>query len=132
MPAMQNITTNLPQIDEHQQHFLDENISLGELKTALDGLVDHKAPDFDGLPAEFYKTFWDMLGPALLSVFLYSLQEGLLPLSCRHVVVCLIPKKRDLQLMHTWRTISLLCVDYTIFAKTLANRVKSVLSTVIH
>ena len=77
MPAMQNIANNSPQIDEHQRHFLDENISFGELKTALDGVVNHQAPDFDGLPAEFYKTFWDMLGPALLSVFIIEPPRGL-------------------------------------------------------
>ena len=72
MPAMQNIANNSPQIDEHQRHFLDENISFGELKTALDGVVNHQAPDFDGLPAEFYKTFWDMLVLLRFQFFFYT------------------------------------------------------------
>ena len=119
-------------MEESQQHSSEQDFTADELLIALYDLHDHKAPGFDGLPVEFYKTFWDLLGPTLLDVLKFSLQDGLLPLSCRRAVVCLIPKKGDLQTLQNWRPISLLCVDYKIFSKTLVNRIKPFLSFLIH
>ena len=106
----------------------NHNNTEDELLIALNDLHDHKAPGFDGLLVEFYKTFWDVLGTTLLDVFKFSLQDGLLPLSRRRAVVCLIPKKGDLQTLQTWRPIYLLCADYKIFSNALVNRVKPFLS----
>ena len=36
---------------------------------ALLGMARRKAPGSDGLPAEFYIRFWDVLGAELLEVF---------------------------------------------------------------
>ena len=91
---MADFTQNLPQLEESQQQSLEQDFTVDELLIALHDLHDHKAPGFDGLPVEFYKTFWDLLGPTLLDVFKFSLQDGLLPLSWRHAVVCLIPQER--------------------------------------
>ena len=93
---MFDFTQNLPQLEESQQHSLEQDFHVDELLLALNDLHDHKAPGFDGLHVEFYKTFWDLLGPTLLDVLKFSLQEGLLPLNCRRALVCLIPKKGDL------------------------------------
>ncbi|CAM2096248.1 unnamed protein product [Caretta caretta] len=43
----------------------------------------NKSPGMDGLTVEFYRTFWDILGPDLVTVWAESLQSGVLPLSCR-------------------------------------------------
>ena len=51
-------------------------------------LEDGKAPGLDGLPAEFYKYFWNILGPALMETLLESLDHGELPLSYRRAVLC--------------------------------------------
>ena len=48
---------------------LDERLSLPELDLALRGMHNGKSPGSDGLPKEFYVTFWDLLGPDLLEVF---------------------------------------------------------------
>ena len=129
---MSDFTQNLPQLEESQQHSLEQDFTGDELLIALNDLHDHKAPGFDGLPVEFYKTFSDLLGPTLLDVFKFTLQDGLLPLCCRRAVVCLIPKKGDLQTLQNWRPSSLLCADYKIFSKALVNRVKPFLSFLIH
>ncbi len=42
-----------------------------------------KAPGLDGLPVEFYKAYWHLLGEDLLAVLSDSLDKGQLPLSCR-------------------------------------------------
>uniref|UniRef100_UPI00358FD519 fucose-1-phosphate guanylyltransferase isoform X2 n=1 Tax=Myxine glutinosa TaxID=7769 RepID=UPI00358FD519 len=66
----------LPSLCEDQQQQLEPGISLGELTAALKGIQDGKAPGLDGLPVEFYKAFWDILGPTLLDIFQDSLEQG--------------------------------------------------------
>lgn len=81
---------------------------------------------------ELYKAFWSELGEDLLSVLNESLLETTLPLSCRRAVITLLPKKGDLQDMKNWRPVSLLCTDYKMLSKALANRLKYVMEEVVH
>ncbi|CAM2097776.1 unnamed protein product [Caretta caretta] len=60
----------------------------------------------DGLTVEFYRVFWDVLGPDPVTVWAESLQRGILPLLC--------------------------CTDYKIVAKAISLRLGSVLVDVIH
>ena len=55
-----------------------------------------------------------------------------MPLSWRRTVVVLLPKKGELRLLKNWRPVSLLCTEYKIFARAMANRLGSVLHQVIH
>jgi len=68
----------------------------------------------------------------LLNVLEESIYVGKLPLSCRRAVVCRQPKTGNLQKVQNWRPVSLLCADYKIFWKVLANRVKVVVGSVVH
>ena len=40
-----------------------------EVRATLLGMARNKSPGSDGLPIEFYLTFWDMLGPDLVDAF---------------------------------------------------------------
>ncbi len=127
-----SMTASLPTLSESARQQLDEEVTLGELFLALQTLPTGKASGLDGIPAEVYKAFWDQLGPELLGLLIEGLRSGLLPLSCRRAVLALIPKKGDLQQLQNWRPISLLCTDYKIISKTLANRLKSVIGDIVH
>ena len=61
-----------------------------------------------------------------------SSQGGCLPLSCRRVIVTLLPKKDDLQDLKNWRLVSQLCGEYKILSKALALRLREVMAGVIH
>ncbi|XP_041424948.1 uncharacterized protein LOC121395456 isoform X2 [Xenopus laevis] len=50
-----------------------------EVKLAIESLQNKKAPGPDGLTSEFYKTFKDLLAPALVEVFNNCLEEDDLP-----------------------------------------------------
>ncbi|CAM5144299.1 unnamed protein product [Natator depressus] len=92
----------------------------------------NKSPSMDGLTMEFYRAFWDILGPDLATVWAESLQGGVLPLSCRRAVLALLPKKGDLRDLRNWRPVSLLSMDYKIVAKAISLRLRSVMVDVIH
>ncbi|KAI4890201.1 hypothetical protein NFI96_002000 [Prochilodus magdalenae] len=74
-----------------------------ELEWALQSMANGKAPGIDGLPAEFYKAFWDVVGEDLLAMLNDSLVGGQLPLSCRRASLTLLPKKGDLSEAKNWR-----------------------------
>ncbi|KAK0138455.1 Transposon TX1 uncharacterized protein [Merluccius polli] len=123
---------NLPQVSIRSNANLGKPLSLQELHSALMNMQGGKAPGIDGLTVEFYKAFWDVIGEDLMAVLNESLAVGLLPLSCRRAVITLLPKKGNLQDIKNWRPVSLLCTEYKILSKALANRVKGVMDQVIH
>ncbi|CAM2108107.1 unnamed protein product [Caretta caretta] len=92
----------------------------------------NKSPGIDGLTMEFYRVFWDVLGPDLVTVWAESLQSGVLPLLCRRAVLALLPKKGDFRNLRNWRPVSLLSTDYKIVAKAISLRLGSVLADMIH
>ena len=122
----------LPQVSEEENSQLAAGLTLGELTTAIGSLQGGRAPGLDGLPADFYKSFWSIIGEDLLEVVNESLREGRLPLSCRRAVITLLPKKGDLQELRNWRPVSLLCTDYKILSKALALRLREVMASIIH
>jgi len=51
-----------PCVTEEMNGKLIDDFSAEEIKVALDGIGDLKAPGPDGMPAVFYKKFWDLVG----------------------------------------------------------------------
>ena len=78
----------------------------------------------DGLPVDFYKKFWTIIGPYWYNVLHERLCAGELPLSCSRAGLTLLLKKSDLSDLWNWRPVVLLRVDFKIYSKTLANRLK--------
>ncbi len=89
-------------------------------------------PSIDGMTTDFYHYFWNVLGQDFYEVAKECFENGFLPSSCRRAVLSLLPKKGDLGFLKNWRPVSLLCTDYKILAKCLANRLKQYLDTIIH
>lgn len=118
----QNFYEGLSKVFVEANEELEVQISAEELRAALQSLESGKAPGIDGLPADFYKTFWLIIIEDLLSVLRDSPNKGELPLSCRRAVLTLLPKKGDLQEMKNWRPVALLCTDYKLLSKVLATR----------
>ena len=90
-----------------------------------------KAPGLDGLPLEFYLSFWHVLAPDLLSVLNFSFLDGHFPISLRSGVITLLFKKGDRLNPANWRPITLLNVDYKICARALAARLLKVIHHVV-
>ena len=106
-------------------------ISVSEALVALSGMAKSKSPGSDGLPAEFYLAFWEVLGSDLVEVFNASLDYGSLPFSQRGALIMLIFKKGDWLDHKNWRPISLLNVDYKLCARVLAGRLLKVIHQIV-
>ena len=102
-------------------------------KEALKNFSKNKSPGTDGLTAEFYSFFWDLLSDTMVNSFNYGFQKGELTISQRQSIIRLIPKKdKNLSRLKNWRPISLLNLDYKIATKALALRLKKVLPSIIN
>lgn len=130
--CVSDLLSDLPKLTNEQKKPLDGLITFQKNTEAMRQLSNGRSPEIDGLPAEFYQTFWNVLGNDLYEVLLECIKNKLLPTSCRRAVLSLLPKKGDLCLLKNWRPVSLLCMDYKILSKCLANRLKYVLELLVH
>ena len=99
----------------HESRSLGEGlISLAECSKIIKSFSLNKAPGNDGLPIEFYKTFWNLLGEPLV-------EKREMGPSQKQAVITLIEKKdQDRCDLQNWRPISLLNVDTKIASKVIA------------
>ena len=111
---------------------LSQDFTLLELDKCIKGFKRGKSPGNDGLPLDFYLTFWDILAPDLLTVFKDLERLERLPDSFRLGIVTLLHKKDDKTDLKNWRPITLLNFDCKLFSKLLATRMTKVLGEVIH
>ena len=91
-----------------------------------------KCPGPDGFPIEFYRKYFDKLGPILLDVYNESYTLSKLPSTLMQATISVILKKgKDPLAATSYRPISLLPVDLKILSKLLALRLESVLPLII-
>ncbi|PIK37419.1 hypothetical protein BSL78_25748 [Apostichopus japonicus] len=116
------IEGNLKTVPHDVNDILGGGITTVELWKALSKMKNGKSPGSDGLPREFYRTFWAIIGPDIRAVFEDAFQNGLLNQSQRLGMITLLPKSGDPLDPHNKRPITLLNVDYKLLAKALCNR----------
>ena len=120
-------------LNELDKILLDAPITKNECKEALGELPKGKTPGSDGLTSEFYRAFWEVIADPFYKSLMYSVQKGELSIEQRRGLINIIPKgNKDVRKIKNWRPISVLNVDYKVIAKTLANRLKPVLTNLIH
>ena len=102
-----------------------------EIKLALDSMGELKAPGTDGMPALFYKQFWDIVGTDVTREVTIFLCGGDMPEGWNETVVVLIPKVPNPERLKDLRPISLCNVIYKIASKVLSNRLKMLLPEII-
>ena len=91
----------------------------------------NKSPGLDGIPYEFYETFWDVIGPHFLAMVHHVLERGAVLQSQGKAAVRLIPKVPNPVKITDYRPISLLNTDYKTLAAVLAARLRRTLPTTL-
>ena len=90
-----------------------------------------KLPGLDGFPAEFFQRFCPLLGHDYMEVINSCYTSSCLSSSQCSGLITLLYKKGDCLGIKNWRPITLLCCDYKIASKAIANRLLQVLPSVI-
>lgn len=127
------LDTELPHLNEEIINKFDDFINLEELTEAVNKMAINKSPGPDGLPVEFYKKFWDILGPDLIMIFNNIFLANEPTKKFNESVIRLIYKNKGKRNeIGNWRPISLLNADYKILMKVHAERMQEALKVIIN
>lgn len=111
-------------LDAEDMKRCESVFSEGELLEALRAMPMGKAPGVDGIPKEFYETYWPVVGPTVTAMANAAKREGKLSPTVNTGLIKLIPKNPSREKTSDWRPITLLNTSYKILAKALALRIK--------
>ena len=108
-------------------------MEVDDLEASLKSTSRNKSPGNDGLPYEFYKTFWNEIKAPLFDSLQEGLTQGKLSTSQRQSIIRLIPKKDKPPIfIKNWRPLNQSNCDQKLFAKFLAFLLLCVISSLIH
>ncbi|XP_052181660.1 uncharacterized protein LOC127794528 [Diospyros lotus] len=124
-----------PFIDKHleqnQGARLIAKVSDEEVKAALFSMGDDKAPGPDGFTAKFFKKSWEIVGANVVKAIQSFFASGRLLSQVNATIISLIPKVPHPETPSQFRPISCCNVLYKVITKILANRIKTVLSSLV-
>lgn len=110
-------------IDDLDRACLEDPLTKEELVKAVASMKPGRSPGTDGIVIEFYKKFWHLLEDWFLDSLNFAFVKGSFSSEQYRGVITLIPKKdKDRRFIRNWRPITLLNLDYKIFAKCIASR----------
>lgn len=111
--------------------FMIRPISDEEIKTALFGIGNNKAPGSDGFPSKFYKVAWPVIGKDFLIAVHNFFYTSHLSRELNHTLLALIPKSPNAMRVTEYRPISCCNVIYKCITKVIVNRMKESLASLI-
>ena len=85
---------NIPKLSDKFKEICEGRVRIEEITEVLKSFKDNKVPGIDGLPGEFYKAFWHLLGETLVDSLNAAFDSGRLFISQRQAIITLIDKKR--------------------------------------
>ena len=123
---------NINVIGDSERESLEGKIHYEELVRAVKSMKNNKTPGLDGYPIEFFKFFWKDFGTIILQAVNESYDDGEFSTVQREGVITCIPKTdKDRKYLKNWRPITLLNTLYKIASTCIANRLKTVMDSII-
>lgn len=82
----------IPKISQKNIDLCESPLSINELDDVIKKAPSNKSPGPDGLPFEFYRTFWEDIKEMILDVFKECMENGEMTDSMKQGLIVLIPK----------------------------------------
>lgn len=124
--------TAIPQMDEDSGNSLDSPFLLKELLEAITNSPSGKSRSPDGFTFKFYKTK-EYITPFMLRVFNSISATNGFPSQTLEAHITLLPKlEKDLRLCSSYRLISLIGVDVTIYAELIVLCLQPLILSLVH
>lgn len=111
---------------------LEGKITIKECEESLYKMNLNRAPGYDGLGVEFYRTFWNEIKHLMINTFNHCYEKGEMSNTQKLGVISLIHKKDNPQEIANYRPITLLNIDTKLMAYTIAQRIKNILPKIIN
>ena len=122
----------LSTLSEESQVRLVRDLTYEEVKQLVKECPTGRSPGLDGLPYEFYKATWDVIGQDFTEVLKAQLTNFTLIESGRHGATALPSKVTGVPFVTDLRPLTLLCCDYRILSKAVNGRLHPVMGEVVH
>ncbi|KAJ9536724.1 hypothetical protein OSB04_un000109 [Centaurea solstitialis] len=106
-------------------------ITDGEIKDALFGIGNDKAPGSDGFSSKFFKSAWGVIGNDLMVAVHNFFYTGRILKEINHTLLCFIPKIPNATRVADFRPISCCSVLYKVISKVIAERMKPYLAQLV-
>ena len=126
-------TPSIAKLYEEQRASCEGKITIKECGKILGSFQTGRTPGNDGIPIEFYKPFWPLIGGLMVDLFNKTYDNNETSSSQRQAIITLIIKKKgkDRNYSENWSPISLTNVDAKIASKVIAARIIPVLPEII-
>jgi len=128
-PSMESL--HFRSLSYREGALLIRHFSVEEVKAAVWDCDNFKCPGHDGVNFGFIKTFRDMLKDDVMRFLMEFHKNGRLAKGINSTFIALIPKVDNPQRLNDFRPISLVGSMYKILAKVLANRLRSMIGSVV-
>ena len=102
-----------------------------EIKAVIFELNNQKAPGPDGLPALFYKKYWDIVGTTVIEAIQSFFRSGQLLKEVNNSLIVLIPKVKSPSSVNHFRPISLCNTIYKTISKLIVSKIRPILDKLI-
>ncbi|GJQ90853.1 RNA-directed DNA polymerase, eukaryota [Tanacetum coccineum] len=93
---------------------LERGVSREEIRRAVWGCGENKSPGPDGFTFEFFKKYWEIVGPDLCEAVEHFFENGTFSKGCNSSFIALIPKVVDAKFVNDFRPISLIGSVYKV------------------
>ncbi|GJR27201.1 RNA-directed DNA polymerase, eukaryota [Tanacetum coccineum] len=110
---------------------LERPVSCDEIRQAVWGCGEDKSPGPDGFTFEFFRKFWDLIGPDFCVAVKWFFDHSSFSRGCNSSFVALIPKNSDPKFVTDFCPISLIGCLYKVVTKILALRLSAIISGLI-
>ena len=128
---LEEFLAELPSISEESKANLVKELTLEDLEKIVKMSPNGKTPGLDGLPYEFYKRMWDIIGRDFLQVANDQMSSFHLIESGRHGATVIPPKVKGVPFVTELRPITLLCCDYRLMSKAMNDKLNPVMVEVV-